>query len=42
MQSELKLYQVDPKLSFTDGTDLVVSEEEKLTADTEVTIDEMR
>ena len=35
-QSDLKLYQVDPKLSFTavNGTDRVVCEEEKLAADT--------
>ena len=38
-----KLWQIDPKLSFTvvNGTDRVVSEEEKQTADTEFTVDEM-
>ena len=38
-----KLYQIDLKLSFTvvNGTDRVVSEEEKQTADTEFTVDEM-
>ena len=39
-----KLYQIDPKLSFTavNGTDRVVSEEEKLAAETEVTMDETK